>query len=295
MSKVELLKQQREDIKAKIRPKKLQDFLEAANNLREKLSPIYGIIEKVSPITALARRLNNVPKFKNNLPLYEYGLRLQEIQARIIAPETAKTIQSVRAMRERIEEIKREQTKAEDNLFYKMAIAEHELQRAADQRKANAEKQELQEKVKGLEITVNTLIALGYGQKQPKQTPARTLRPNITKSQILSLYENLKGIFEGSLEQWRALFSKKIQISEPIKAFAIADIALLLVQLYKHNLIKTKQYASIIGHVKAFSFEDIPVTAKQINATKERSDWWEEESPVIGLNYSQINKAVTSL
>jgi hypothetical protein len=131
--------------------------------------------------------------------------------------------------------------------------------------------------------------------KQP-QRYAKTLNPCITTSQITRLYTGLQGIFEATPKQWTALFSEtEIQIKEPIKAKAVADIALLLLQLHRCKFIKAKEYAAIIGRTKAFSFNGKPITAKQINATKERSNWWKDQTPIIGDNYTTINKAVTAL
>jgi hypothetical protein len=133
-------------------------------------------------------------------------------------------------------------------------------------------------------------------KEKPQKKPANTLTPNINEKQITLLSEKLKGIFEATLKQWRALFSEtEIQLLEPIKAEAVADVALLLVQLHRHKFIKAKEYAAIIGRAKAFSFSGKIITAKQINATKERSDWWKETPPIIGSNYSRINKSVESL
>jgi hypothetical protein len=171
-------------------------------------------------------------------------------------------------------------------------IATYQREKA---QKLEIQNAELQHENNNLETTLTTNYKYLHKEK-PQKEPANTLKPNITEKQINLLSKHLKGIVEATPEQWRALFHEtEIQLSEPIKAVAVADIALLLVQLHRYKFIKAKEYAAIIGRVKAFSFEGKTITSKQINATKERSDWWKETTPAIGLNYSTINKAVASL
>lgn len=129
-----------------------------------------------------------------------------------------------------------------------------------------------------------------FEQTQLQYKP-KNLSPNLSLKQIRKLSEALADIFEATPKQWQALFSEtEIQLSEPIKAFAVSDIGILLYHLKERNLIEATKYPSIIERTKAFSINDIPIKAKQITDLKQNGNF-----PIIGKNHSKISKAVASL
>jgi len=251
--------------------------------------------------------LNNIfpkiglPKwdFPTLKPLYEYGLNLQKIQTAFTTPEIVKSFQSMKDLANEFEESK---TKVENEFYYKITVEDYEFEETKDKEKITAleaenekekaEKEELRQRVLELEIAVRNMFRLSLQpQAKAKQSPARTLRPNITVSQIARLCEEMKGVFEATAEQWRALFSEtEIQLAEPIKAKTTTDIGILLFYLKEKNLIETKNYPSILERVKAFSIGGEIVTSKQISDTKQQ-----ENFPIAGKYYSKIEKAVTTL
>jgi hypothetical protein len=232
----------------------------------------------------------DLPNYK---PLYEYGLQLQKIQIRFTTPEIVKSFQSMQDLANNISEAKAE---AENNFWHNITVEDYEFEKEKDKEKNTKLKQqiiELERSNNNYLITIKTLSRLVSTQPkaQTKKELSRTLHPNITQSQIARLCENLKGIFEATPEQWRALFSEtEIKLSKPIKAFAPSDIGILLYHLKERNLIENTKYPSVIERTKAFSINGIPIISKQINDLKTNMNF-----PTIGKNYSKISKAVASM
>jgi hypothetical protein len=232
----------------------------------------------------------NVPQIK---PLYDYGLHLQEIQTRFTTPEIVKSIQSLNDWRNEIETAK---TKAEANLWYNLAVEDYEFEKSRDKDKITEleiKNAEAYQRILEQEIAIKTMLRLSNTQptKQQQAKPT-TLKPNVTQSQIVRLYEATKGIFEATAEQWRAVFSEtEIQLSEPIQAVAVADIAVLFYYLKEREFIETSKYPSIIERTKAFSINVKTVTAKQLNKSKSEN----YNFPHTGKNYIKIEKVVRSL
>ena len=230
----------------------------------------------------------NLPNYK---PLYEYGLRLQGIQTAFATPEIVKSFQSIHEYAEKLEAKK---TEAENNYYHQITVEDYKFKATKSKDKIT----ELEQKIIELErnsneylTTIKTLSGL-VAQPKNKKQPAQTLRPNIEVSQIVRLHNGTKGIFEATPEQWRTLFSDtEIQLIEPIKAVAVADIAVLFYHLHDREFVETSKYPSILERAKAFSINGKTVTAKQIN--KPKSDNY--NFPYIGKNYDSISKAVASL
>jgi hypothetical protein len=167
-------------------------------------------------------------------------------------------------------------------------IATHHRKKAQKLENQNAE---LQHENNNLTTTLETNYKY-LNKEKPQKKPVNTLKPNITEKQINLLSENLKGIFEATPEQWRALFSEKeIQLSKPIKAGRVADIVVLFHHLREREFIETSKYPSILERAKAFLINDKIVTAKMINKPKAEN----YNFPLIGKNYDNISKAVASL
>jgi hypothetical protein len=269
-------------------------LLESLNNLSE--NSLTKQLQKQLKLFDTLNNLDNMfPKYdwlKWNLPqykpLYEYGLGLQAIQIKYTTPEIVKSFQSIRDLAIEIEKAK---TEAENNFWYNLTVEEYDFEKEKDKEKIT----ELEQKVIELEKTIEAYqLVISEQQPQPKaqKTLSQTLRPNITQSQIARLYEYMKGIFEATPEQWRALFSEtEIQLSKPIKARAVADIVVLFHHLREREFVETSKYPSVLERAKAFLINDKIVTAKMINKPKSEN----YNFPLIGKNYDNISKAVASL
>jgi hypothetical protein len=333
MNKAEQIKQQQRAIKTKTTPEKLLKLQEQNQRLQEKINPLGGLSESLtastkafqiqSPFAELAKnplleqitastkifdslrvnhwtetifKINNIipkidfPKwdFQQYKPLYEYGLGLQEIQIRFTAPEIVKSFQS---MQDLATEIHNAKSEVENNFWHNLTVEEYEFETEKDKEKITELEQKIIEQEKII-AAYQLIVSVQQPQSKAQKPLSQTLRPNITQSQIARLYEYLKGIFEATPEQWRALFSEtEIQLAKPIKAVAVADIVVLFHHLREREFVETSKYPSVLERTKAFSINDKIVTAKMINKPKAEN----YNFPLIGKNYDNINKAVSSL
>ena len=155
MKKAEQLKQQQREIKAKTLSETLLQLSEQHKNLQAKINPLGKVLENITASTTIFKnnpileftkqrrqlydslqgshwtetiiRLNNIyskidlskwnlPNYK---PLYEYGLRLQEIQTSFTTPEIVKSFQSLQDLANSISEAKAE---AENNFWHNITV-----------------------------------------------------------------------------------------------------------------------------------------------------------------------------
>jgi hypothetical protein len=274
-------------------------FAELANNpLLEQIIASTKIFDslRVNHWTETIFKINDIipkidfPKwdFPQHKPLYEYGLGLQAIQIKYTTPEIVKSFQS---MQDLATEIHNAKTEAENNFWYNLTVEEYEFEKEKDKDKITELEQKIIEQEKII-TAYQLIVSVQQPQHKAQKTLSQTLRPNITQSQIARLYDYLKGIFEATPEQWRALFHEtEIQLSEPIKAGTVADIVVLFHYLREREFVETSKYPSVLERAKAFLINDKIVTAKMINKPKAEN----YNFPLIGKNYDSISKAVASL
>lgn len=299
--------------KAPTVPEVLIQFQKQHQELQKQLNPLSDFMEQITSaskviqnnnqfVNELSKQQNSwqdtilqitsiIPKIdlptfdylKHN-PLFEYAKRLKNIQEHFTQPDIIKTFDT---FADYSDKIRKSKTEAEDNYWHNITIEEYESEISNYKDENTAQK----EKIHELETTLKTLLGL-LPQPTAKRTtkPARTLKPNITQSQLAQLYEELKDIFQATTDQWRALFSEdNIQMPAPIKANAISDVGLLLHHLKENNLIETTRYPSIIERSGAFIKDDEIVKAKQITDLKSNMNF-----PTIGKNHYKISQAVSN-
>lgn len=261
------------------------DLFKWHEELQRKLNPLKDIIDSSN---SLVKNITPNIDFGNNIfdsALYQYGLELQSIVEKFNNP----ILPSFNNIQELANEFIEEKQKAENNYYHNLVVEEY-TQENEQYKQRNVE---LEQQVKDLEATLRTLYNIvPQPAKEQKYTSPLSLKPNITPSQIVYLHESLKNIFEATLEQWKSLFSEKeINLLEPIKGQAPADIAILLHYLKENELIEVSKYPSIIERTKAFSIDGKTVSAKQINKVKNENF----NFPNIGKHYIKIQSVIESL
>lgn len=254
-------------------------------------NPIYEFRERQQ---ALLHTINipaiNIPGISNTTPLALYYAEMQAIAMRIL---------SIREPYENIDRICREfenaKTEAENNYYHRLYVEEKEQEIAAKTRdlaKATRREAESAKRIHELEIALRVMSSLAPPTPKPHKKAVLSLKPCITPSQIVRLYEATKWLFTSTLDQWRNLFSEDIQVFEtPIILISTykSDIRVLFHYLKEYNLIDQRTYPSILENAKAFSHNREIITSKQLRKQTEYNNY-----PHIG-NFAKINKIVKSI
>lgn len=256
----------------------LQDLIKQQKELQERLSPSFGLLETTKKVKSIVPSIY-IQSIATS-PIYQYATEMQAIINRFIVTD----LSIYNNITEVANDFLEEKQKAEDNYYHRFVVEENEIEIDSIKR----EKTELEQKVKELEITLKTMFALMPQNKdKAKSNTVLNLKPNLTANQIVKLQAELKDIFEGSIEQWRSLFSEDIKLDTPIKVNGYkSDVRVLFHFLKEKDLIETQKYPSILEKSKAFIYDGEILTAKQINAPKENFNY-----PNIG-NYVKIHSII---
>lgn len=203
---------------------------------------------------------------------------------------------SIEDINELAEAVARDKEKAENNYFERLAAepttANDSIYKVENKqlRKENAE---LKQRVKEYEKCINSVSNLLPKLQQQSNTKpiTLTLKAGLTPSQIAELHNGLQSVFDGTIEQWRALFfDGGIQLSTPIRILQHkSDLAVLFYHLRQNKFIERKNYASILEKSKAFYFEGEIMTAKKIGVAPQCDNF-----PYMG-NFEVIELVVTAL
>lgn len=254
-------------------------------------NPIYEFRERQQ---ALLHTINipaiNIPGISNTTPLALYYAEMQAIATRIL---------SIREPYENIDRICREfenaKTEAENNYYHRLYVEEKEQEIAAktkDLAEAKRREAELAARVYDLEIVLRVMTNLKQSDTKPHKKAVLSLKPCMTPSQIVRLYEATKWLFTSTLDQWRNLFSEDIQIFDPpivVTSKFKSDVRVLFYYLHEKSLIDALNYPSILEKTGAFSYGGKIITARQLHKPTEYSNY-----PKIG-NYIDIEETVEDI
>lgn len=203
---------------------------------------------------------------------------------------------SVEDINELAEAVARDKEKAENNYFKRLAAERSTVNNSSckvENEQLREENAELRQQVKEYEKCINNISnILPKLQKQSNIKPITlTLKAGLTPSQIVELQKGLQSVFDGTIEQWRALFfDSSIQLSTPIRILQHkSDLAVLFYYLRENKFIERKNYASILEKSKAFYFEGEIMTAKKIGVAPQCDNF-----PYMG-NFEVIELVVTAL
>ena len=231
-----------------------------------------------------------IPGINNKTPLALYYTEMQSIATRIL---------SIQEPFDNIDRICREfedaKAEAENNYYHRLYVEEKEQEIKAKNKEvnaANARNAELDARVYELETTLRTMYSLNAPVSIPRKKAALSLKPCITPSQIVRLYEATQWLFTSTSDQWRNLFSENIQVFDiPIAVTSKfkSDVRVLFHYLQEKGLIDTLNYPSILEKIGAFSYEGKIITARQLHKPKEYDNY-----PKIG-NYIDIKEIVDSI
>ena len=221
--------------------------------------------------------------------LREFVQQQRELQDKVMPPRLRELMRQKRELLEKIQALKESQREVENNQWHLMTC--NELEREKEKSKQQQiEIEQLEAKLTNVLATIELKQNSSTACKK-QYSKIQNLSPNITTQQIKSLSVCLTSVFDATIEQWEALFSENsITMPTPIKANSIADISVLFYYLKQKEFIETSKYPSILERSKAFFVKNKTITAKQINKTKEYSNF-----PYIGDNYEKIMVFIENL
>lgn len=254
-------------------------------------NPIYEFRERQQ---ALLRTINTptikIPGISDTTPLALYFTEMQAIAARIASVQA--TTDNINQL---CREFENEKTAAENNYYHRLYVEEKEREieaKTKDLAEANRHEAELAAQVHDLEIALRVVTNLKQSDTKPHKKAMLSLKPCMTPSQIVRIYEATKWLFTSTLDQWRNLFSEDIQVFEtPINLISAykSDIRVLFHYLKKYNLIDQSTYPSILAKTKAFSYKGVLITASQLHKPIEYNNF-----PDVG-NYVKIQDIIKAL
>lgn len=254
-------------------------------------NPIYEFRERQQ---ALLRTINTpaikIPGISDTTPLALYFTEMQAIAARIASVQA--TTDNINQL---CREFENEKTAAENNYYHRLYVEEKEREieaKTKDLAEANRHEAELAAQVHDLEIALRVVTNLKQSNTKPHKKEMLSLKPCMTPSQIVRIYEATKWLFTSTLDQWRNLFSEDIQVFEtPINLISAykSDIRVLFHYLKEYNLIDQSIYPSILAKTKAFSYKGVLITASQLHKPIEYNNF-----PDVG-NYVKIQDIIKAL
>lgn len=254
-------------------------------------NPIYEFRERQQ---ALLRTINTptikIPGISDTTPLALYFTEMQAIAARIASVQA--TTDNINQL---CREFENEKTAAENNYYHRLYVEEKEREieaKTKDLAEANRREAELAAQVHDLEIALRVVTNLKQSNTKPHKKAMLSLKPCMTPSQIVRIYEATKWLFTSTLDQWRNLFSEDIQVFEtPINLISAykSDIRVLFHYLKEYNLIDQSIYPSILAKTKAFSYKGVLITASQLHKPIEYNNF-----PDVG-NYVKIQDIIKAL
>lgn len=279
--------------------KGLKDITDLIDNINAPARKIRKAVEVNNPLSEFVKWqqdllpiVPSVPAIPANMqtPLALYFRELQAIHIRITSTQaTADNINQI------CRDFENAKTEAENNYYHRLYVEEKEQEIKAKNKEidaANVRNAELDARVYELETTLRTMYSLNTPVSIPRKKAALSLKPCITPSQIVRLYEATQWLFTSTLDQWRNLFSENIQVFDiPIAVTSKfkSDVRVLFHYLQKKSLIDTLNYPSILEKIGAFSYEGKIITARQLHKPTEYDNY-----PKIG-NYIDIEEIVDSI
>lgn len=281
--------------------KGLKDVTDLIDNINAPARKIRKIVEGNNLISefvkwqqALLPIINfstvEIPGISDTTPLALYFNEMQAIATRIASVQA--TIDNINQLCREFEDAKVE---AENNYYHNLYVEEKEREMAAKDESINeAQKRnaELEALVLEQEKMLQKIRNLINTTSQSQKIPTLSLKPCMTASQIVRLYEATKWLFTSTLDQWRNLFSEDIQVFDtPIVVTSKfkSDVRILFHYLQEKSLIDALNYPSILEKTGAFSYEGKIITARQLHKPTEYSNY-----PKIG-NYIDIAETVKDI
>lgn len=281
--------------------KGLKDVTDLIDNINAPARKIRKIVEGNNLISefvkwqqALLPIINfstvEIPGICDTTPLALYYAEMQTIVTRIASVQA--TTDNINQL---CREFENEKTEAENNYYHRLYVEEKEQEIATQKRdlaEANRREAESAKRIHELEIALRVMSSLAPPTPKPHKKAVLSLKPCITPSQIVRLYEATKWLFTSTLDQWRNLFSEDIQAFEtPIAVTSKykSDVRILFHYLLEEHLIDNLNYPSILEKIKVFSYEGKIITARQLHKPTEYDNY-----PEIG-NYINIKQIASDL
>lgn len=281
--------------------KGLKDVTDLIDNINAPARKIRKIVEGNNLISEFVKwqqallPIINFPTFKipgisDITPLALYFNEMQAIAARMASIQaTADNINQL------CREFEDEKAKAENNYYHRLYVEEKDREievKTKDLAEAKRREAELAARVYDLEIALRVMTNFKQSDTKPHKKAVLSLKPCMTPSQIVRLYEATKWLFTSTLDQWRNLFSEDIQIFDPpivVTSKFKSDVRMLFYYLHEKSLIDALNYPSILEKTGAFSYGGKIITARQLHKPTEYSNY-----PKIG-NYIDIEEAVEDI
>lgn len=279
--------------------KEITAAVDSINTILEPIRKLHRIFEPFNQLTAFVQWqkdllpiVPSVPAIPASIktPLALYFSELQAIATRIASIQA--TTDNINQLCREFEDAKAE---AESNYYHRLYAEEKEREieaKTRDLAEANCREAELAARVYDLEIALRVITNLKQSDTKPHKKAVLSLKPCMTPSQIVQLYEATKWLFTSTFDQWRNFFSEDIQVfDDPIVVTSKfkSDVRILFYYLQKKSLIDALNYPSILEKTGAFSYEGKIITARQLHKPTEYDNY-----PEIG-NYINIKQIASDL